>query len=82
MAPACGFKTLDALIDATILAAIRTSLLHFSGKFEASFTESQMLNHEQGTYKSFIGMGVLQICNTHVPAVNTMQPHGELHITR
>jgi glycine dehydrogenase len=46
--------------------------MHFSGKFDAGFTESQMIDHMQRlaamnkAYKSFIGMGYY---NTHVPAV-------------
>lgn len=44
----------DAFIDASIRAAISRSLMQFSGKFEASFMELQMLNHEEGAYKSLI----------------------------
>ncbi|KAF0916700.1 hypothetical protein E2562_011551 [Oryza meyeriana var. granulata] len=72
MASECGFNTLDALIDATVPAAIRAPPMHFSGKFDAGFTESQMIDHMQRlaamnkAYKSFIGMGYY---NTHVPAV-------------
>ncbi|KAM3331692.1 hypothetical protein ACQJBY_027560 [Aegilops geniculata] len=72
MASECGFNTLDALIDATVPAAIRAPPMQFTGKFDAGFTESQMLEHMahlasmNKTYKSFIGMGYY---NTHIPAV-------------
>uniref|UniRef100_A0A453F8S2 Glycine cleavage system P-protein N-terminal domain-containing protein n=1 Tax=Aegilops tauschii subsp. strangulata TaxID=200361 RepID=A0A453F8S2_AEGTS len=72
MASECGFNTLDALIDATVPAAIRAPPMQFTGKFDAGFTESQMLDHMahlasmNKTYKSFIGMGYY---NTHIPAV-------------
>ncbi|CAM0882366.1 unnamed protein product [Alopecurus aequalis] len=72
MASACGFNTLDALIDATVPAAIRAPPMQFTGKFDAGFTESQMLDHmsylasRNKLYKSFIGMGYY---NTHIPAV-------------
>ncbi|KAM3350553.1 hypothetical protein ACQJBY_022963 [Aegilops geniculata] len=72
MASECGFNTLDALIDATVPAAIRAPPMQFTGKFDAGFTESQMLDHMSHlasmnkTYKSFIGMGYY---NTHIPAV-------------
>uniref|UniRef100_A0A0E0HTF1 Glycine cleavage system P protein n=1 Tax=Oryza nivara TaxID=4536 RepID=A0A0E0HTF1_ORYNI len=72
MASECGFGTVDALIDATVPAAIRAPEMRFSGRFDAGFTESEMIEHMQRlaamnrAYKSFIGMGYY---NTHVPAV-------------
>jgi glycine dehydrogenase len=72
MASVCGFGGLDALIDATVPAAIRAPPMRFSGRFDAGFTESQMLDHMQRlasmnkAYKSFIGMGYY---GTHVPGV-------------
>ena len=73
MATTCGFDGgLDALIDATVPAAIRAPPMRFSGRFDAGLTESQMLDHMQRlasmnkAYKSFIGMGYY---GTHVPGV-------------
>ncbi|KAJ1266715.1 hypothetical protein BS78_08G173400 [Paspalum vaginatum] len=73
MAAACGFPTLDALIDATVPAAIRAPPMRFAGSmFDAGLTEAQMVAHMQRlasmnkAYKSFIGMGYY---GTHVPAV-------------
>ncbi|WVZ91545.1 hypothetical protein U9M48_037701 [Paspalum notatum var. saurae] len=73
MAAACGFPTLDALIDATVPAAIRAPPMRFAGtRFDAGLTEAQMVAHMQRlaamnkAYKSFIGMGYY---GTHVPAV-------------
>jgi glycine dehydrogenase len=72
MASACGFQSLDALIDATVPATIRAPPMHFDGKFDAGFTESRMIDHMQRlasmnkAFKSFIGMGYY---NTHIPAV-------------
>ncbi|RLN23218.1 glycine dehydrogenase (decarboxylating), mitochondrial-like [Panicum miliaceum] len=34
MASVCGFNTIDALIDATVPAAIRAPPMHFAGKFD------------------------------------------------
>ncbi|CAD6268411.1 unnamed protein product [Miscanthus lutarioriparius] len=73
MASVCGFPGgVDALIDATVPAAIRAPPMRFSGRFDAGFTESQMLDHMQRlasmnkAFKSFIGMGYY---GTHVPGV-------------
>jgi glycine dehydrogenase len=72
MASACGFGGVDALVDATVPPAIRAPPMRFPGRFDAGFTESQMLDHMRRLasmnrdFKSFIGMGYY---GTHVPAV-------------
>uniref|UniRef100_A0A0D6QV42 Glycine cleavage system P protein n=1 Tax=Araucaria cunninghamii TaxID=56994 RepID=A0A0D6QV42_ARACU len=71
MAAACGFPSLDALIDATVPRGIRTPSLRLS-KFHEALTESQMIAHmkqlaaKNKIFKSYIGMGYY---NTYVPAV-------------
>lgn len=72
MAKLCGFLSIDALIDATVPKSIRRSDMKFNEKFDAGFTESQMISHmkclaeKNKVFKSFIGMGYY---NTHVPFV-------------
>ncbi|XP_072994177.1 glycine dehydrogenase (decarboxylating), mitochondrial-like [Typha latifolia] len=72
MAAACGFPSLDSLIDATVPKSIRIPSMTFSDAFDSGFTESQMIAHMQRLasmnklFKSFIGMGYY---DTHVPAV-------------
>ncbi|OAY75384.1 Glycine dehydrogenase (decarboxylating), mitochondrial [Ananas comosus] len=72
MSAACGFPSLDALIDATVPGAIRAPPLRFAGEFDAGLSESQMVDHMQRlasanrVFKSFLGMGYY---GTHVPAV-------------
>ncbi|XAR69251.1 Glycine dehydrogenase (decarboxylating) [Bertholletia excelsa] len=71
MAEACGYSSLDSLIDATVPKSIRLEKMKFS-KFDEGLTESQMIEHMQKLasknkiYKSFIGMGYY---NTFVPPV-------------
>ncbi|XP_020105366.1 glycine dehydrogenase (decarboxylating), mitochondrial-like [Ananas comosus] len=72
MSAACGFPSVDALIDATVPGAIRAPPLRFAGEFDAGLSESQMVDHMQRlasanrVFKSFLGMGYY---GTHVPAV-------------
>uniref|UniRef100_A0A0D6QXA7 Glycine cleavage system P protein n=1 Tax=Araucaria cunninghamii TaxID=56994 RepID=A0A0D6QXA7_ARACU len=71
MVAACGFPSLDALIDATVPRSIRTAPLRLSS-FDGGLTESQLITHMKSlaaknkVFKSFVGMGYY---GTHVPAV-------------
>lgn len=71
MAEACGFDSLDSLVDATVPKSIRLQSMKFS-KFDEGLTESQMIEHMQNLaaknkiFKSYIGMGYY---NTFVPPV-------------
>lgn len=71
MAEACGYESLDSLIDATVPKSIRLESMKFS-KFDEGLTESQMIDHmmqlaaKNKVFKSYIGMGYY---NTFVPPV-------------
>lgn len=71
MAEACGFESIDALIDATVPKSIRRPDLNMN-KYGDWLTESEMLKHfkalasKNKVNKSYIGMGYY---DTHVPPV-------------
>ncbi|XP_024367900.1 glycine dehydrogenase (decarboxylating) A, mitochondrial [Physcomitrium patens] len=71
MAQACGFDSMDAMIDATVPKSIRRPDLNLS-KYGEGLTESQLLAHfkamasKNKVMKSYIGMGYY---DTHVPTV-------------
>ncbi|XP_057968974.1 glycine dehydrogenase (decarboxylating), mitochondrial-like [Malania oleifera] len=71
MAGACGYPSIDALIDATVPESIRIGSMRLP-RFDEGLTESQMIEHLTGlasknrVFKSFIGMGYY---NTFVPPV-------------
>jgi glycine dehydrogenase len=71
MAEACGFASMDALIDATVPKSIRRPALGLS-RYAEGLTESQMLAHfkalaaKNRVMRSYIGMGYY---DTFVPPV-------------
>jgi len=72
MAVATGFASIDALIDATVPAAIRRRDGMGMGKYTEGMTESQFLDYfkamagKNKVLKNFIGMGYY---GTHLPPV-------------
>ncbi|GAX78132.1 hypothetical protein CEUSTIGMA_g5574.t1 [Chlamydomonas eustigma] len=72
MVAATGFKSLDALIDATVPEAIRRKDGMLLGKYSIGMCESEFITYfknmasKNKVYKTFIGMGYY---NTHLPNV-------------
>mmetsp|Transcript_10589 Transcript_10589/g.38931 ORF Transcript_10589/g.38931 Transcript_10589/m.38931 type:complete len:1063 (-) Transcript_10589:155-3343(-) len=72
MAQFCGFESLDALIDATVPAAIRREPMQFPAEYQEGMTESAALAHIKAmadsnvVKKSLIGQGYY---GTKVPPV-------------